>query len=260
MRKILILIAIPLVAHDLYFLPASFRVKAGDSIRVAFHNGDAFPESEAAAPIARLRDTNLLSASGAAPLNNLRASGKEVLADVTAPGSGDLLLTARTVPNFISMEPDKFEEYLKEEGLAHVLRWRAEHGESKQKSRERYSKYVKSLLLAGAPSGYFDHKVGLTLEIVPEANPSLVKPGASLPIRVLFRGQPAAGLQVETAFAAATGKTQVAVVGRTNADGRIVLPVAQSGRWRIHTLLMERCADPKAADWESFWASFTFEN
>ena len=28
---------------------------------------------------------------------------------------------------------------------------------------------------------------------------------------------------------------------------------------RLHAIAMERFADPKVADWESFWASLTFE-
>ena len=255
-----ILFALPLLAHDLYFLPPTFRVKPGEKIRIAFHNGDAFPESETTAPIARLRDTNVLASSGVTAMTNLRERGKEVLADAPSPGVGNLLLTARSIPNFIGMDPDKFDEYIREEGLDHVTRWRSEHGEAKEKSRERYSKYVKSILVSGAPNEFFSHVVGFTIEIVPEADPSLLKPGSKLPVRVLFRGKPAPGLQIEAAVAPIVGKTKVTIIGRTGDDGRIFIPIDNTGRWRIHTLLMERCADPKVADWESFWASLTFEN
>ena len=149
MRKILVFLSIPLIAHDLYFLPPSFRIKSGEKIRMAFHNGDAFPESEAKAPTARLRDLHAMSKSGSTPITGLKESGKEVIGEAAFPGAGDILLTARTTPNFIQLDPAKFEAYLKEEGLDHVLRWRAEHGQSKLPGKERYSKYVKSLLLSG---------------------------------------------------------------------------------------------------------------
>ncbi len=260
MRKLLVLLSIPLLAHDLYFLPPAFRVKPGEKIKVAFHNGDAFPESEAKAPIARLRDLQALSKNGATQITGLRENGNEVVGEAAFPGAGDILLTARTTPNFIQLEPAKFEEYLKEEGLEHVLRWRAEHGAAKFPGKERYSKYVKSLLLAGESSGYFNHVVGFPIEIVPEANPSLLKANSALPVQILFRGKPIEGIAVESAFAAATGgKAVVKVIGKTDKNGRASVPIGGLGRWRIHALIMERCTEP-AADWESFWASLTFEN
>ena len=261
MRKIIVLFSIPLLAHDLYFLPPTFRPKPGEKVRVAFHNGDAFPESETHAPIVRIRDAQALSKSNATPITRLRESAKEVVGEAAFPGPGDILLTARTIPNFIQLEPEKFEAYLKDEGLDHVVKWRREHGETKAPGKERYSKYVKSLLLAGPSSEYFNHVVGFTIEIVPQANPSLLKAGGSLPVQVLFRGKPIAGIAVETAVAPSSGgKTIVSVVGNTDRNGRIVLPLVQTGLWRIHTLLMERCAEPAAADWESFWATLTFDN
>ena len=207
MRQLVLLLSIPLIAHDLYFLPPSFRVKPGERVRVAFHNGDAFPTSETTAPIARLRDVQAISKTGSMPITGLRESGKEVLGEAAFPGAGDIILAARTSPNFIQLESAKFEEYLKEEGLDHVLQWRTEHGASKLPGKERYSKYVKSLLLSGESTGFFNHVVGFTIEIVPEVNPSFLKAGEKLPIQVLFRGKPVPGIAVEAAFAPVSGKT-----------------------------------------------------
>lgn len=259
MRKLLLFLAFPLAAHDLYFMPATFRPKPGKRLQLAFHNGDSFPESENVSPIARTRDAQVLSKTGSAPITGLRESGKKVIGGAKLPGGGDLILTGRTIPNLIELQPEKFEEYLKEEGLAHVMKWRADNGQSKTPGKERYSKYVKSLVLAGKPSGYFNHVVGFTIEIVPETNPSLLKPGEMLPVVVLFRGKPAADLQVESAVAPPSGPTKVTIAGRTDKDDRIAVPVESKGKWRLHALLMERCAEPAVADWESFWASLTFE-
>ena len=260
MRKALVFLSIPLLAHDLYFLPPSFRLQPGEKIRIAFHNGDAFPESETNAPIERIRNAQAMSKTGSTPITGLRKSGKEVLGEAAVPGSGDVILSARTVPNFIQMEPTKFEAYLKEEGLDHALRWRSEHGQSKLPGKERYSKYVKALMFSGEPSSFFDHVVGFVIEIIAESNPSLLKPGEKLPIRVQFRGKPVVGLAVESAVAPLVGQAKVTVVGKTDKGGRVSVPITHRGRWRIHTMVMERCAEQAAADWESFWATLTFEN
>ena len=113
--------------------------------------------------------------------------------------AGSSLLSARTKPNFIELLPEKFEEYLRHEGLTHALRWRADHHEGETAGREHDSKYIKSLLVAGTPTGFYRHPVGYPIEIMPEADPALLKAGSELPIQLMFRGKPAADLQIEMA-------------------------------------------------------------
>ena len=245
-------------AHDLYLMPERFHVARGETVGVAVHDGDAFPNSEVSAAVERLRDASLHGAQGAADVRNLHVDGKRVTGSVSVPGSGDLLLTVRTIPNFIALDADKFSAYLKEEGLTQVIESRARSGDAAKGGRERYSKFAKAILLAGTPDEQYRHAVGFAIEIVPEKNPYQLKAGAALPVQVLFRGTPAADLQVEAAWAG-SGGSKVQVIGRTDAHGRITVPLAAAGKWRLHTLKMERCADASAADWESFWASLTFE-
>lgn len=248
-----------LLAHDLYVLPDAFSVTAKTKLRVAFHNGDSFPESEVAPTIARLKDAQLLSARGPLSIQNLQVAGKRAVGSVDVPtGNGNLLLSVHTAPNFIELAPDKFIAYLKEEGLTQVIDWRSQHDEKAKPGRERYSKFAKSLLVSGAPDDFYGHSLGFPIEIIPEANPYMLHAGSQLPVRVMFRGTPAAGLQLETAWSG-EGKSKTTVIGRTDAEGRIRVPLTAAGKWRLHSLMMERCAEPAVADWESFWASLTFE-
>lgn len=50
---------------------------------------------------------------------------------------------------FLSMEGDKFIEYLKDEGLDEIVDEVNRRGESQKKSRERYSRDAKVLIRAG---------------------------------------------------------------------------------------------------------------
>ena len=54
------------------------------------------------------------------------------------------------------------------------------------------------------------------------------------------------------------GSSKMEIVGRTDGMGRVHVPVKATGPYRLHAIVMERCAEPQAADWESFWASLTF--
>lgn len=258
-RFLLVLSAFPLFAHDLYLMPYHFVVQPGKKVQIAFHNGDDFPDSQVAARVDRMLEPRILSSETSAPLENLRPEGKIVLGEALVPGSGNLLVAVRSKPNGIELAPSNFEKYLRHEGLDHVIQWRAEHSESSQVGRERYSKYVKSILLAGEPTDYYRHVVGFPIEILPEANPYLLKAGDSLPIQVLFRNKPAADLQIEMAWLPPEAKSQIRIAGRTDKDGRLLIPIGSKGTWKLHTVLMERCSEPAIADWESFWASLTFE-
>ena len=139
-----------------------------------------------------------------------------------------------------------------------MIRFRKEHHESLLPSRERYSKYAKALLSSSGDNAYHSRPVGMTIEIIPERSPYLLKQGDSLTFRVLFRGQPARGLQVESTWAGSGGSKKT-IAGRTDPEGRIVIPLQSAGKWRIHTILMERSSDTSVVDWESYWASLTFE-
>lgn len=250
---------ISLFAHDLYLMPEHFLVQPGTKVQVAFHNGDGFPESQVAPRVERMIDPRILSPKGAGTMKDLHPDGKVLLGNVTIPDSGNVIVAVNSKPNGIELAPTKFEEYLKHEGLQHVIRWRDEHSESTQPGRERYSKYVKSILLSGTPSEFYKQVVGYPIEIMPEKNPYATKPGDSLPVQVIFRGKPAADLQMEMAWLPPGGKAEVKVAGRTDSEGRLAIPIGSKGIWKLHTVLMERCAEPAVADWESFWSSLTFE-
>ena len=252
------ILAPPLVAHDLYILPERFFAAPNQAILAGFHNGDSFPQSEVSPKLERVRDTNLISVSGLATMHNLKIDGKRATATAMAPATGEFFLTIRTIPNILRSEPAQFLSYLKEEGFSQVIEWRTSHGETQKPARERYSKYAKSLLIAGTTDGFFNHQLGFPIEIIPESDPYKAKPGQALPIRVVFKCKPASGLQVEIAWAD-EGQTKTTIAGRTDERGRIAILLDKPGLWRVHTIKIEPCVDPAVADWESTWASLTFE-
>jgi len=258
-RAISLLAAVlPLAGHDLYMMPEKFVVPPGAQLRVLFQNGDAFPKGSNSVKPERLRNTRLLSRAGSADFDNITDLKTHTTAMVRVPGAGLAILTAHTIPTFIRLEAEKFKSYLTHENLTAPLKWRQDHGEAGKPGLERYSKYVKSLIQSGQTDGYFAERAGLTIEIIPEADPYLLHAGAKLPVQVLFRGKPAANVAVESAWLE-KGVAKIVVVGRTDAAGKVIVPVKASGPHRLHAIVMERCAEPKIADWESFWASLTFE-
>jgi uncharacterized GH25 family protein len=247
---LVILGAVNVAAHYTYILPQHFRVATGETVLMGFHSGDGFPESTAI--LKRLQEPAIHTSRGKMPIAGLKEDGKRLAATVRVADIGHLIVTAVNGASTEDMRPASFEKYLAEEGLGHIIAARKERGESEKNGKERYTMYAKTILLSGAPGEGYKTAVGLPLEVVPEKDPYRLQAGEALPIRVLLRGAPASNLEVR-----ATSTTEKAhVVGRTDAQGRLSVPVSK-GQWRLHTIHMERASGD--VDWESVWTTLTFE-
>ena len=251
--------AVRAAAHDFYLVPDAFTVVGGQTLRVGFHNGDRFPESEDSPVIARLKDAQLWTAQGVVSIRNLRLDARRVVGTVDVPeDNGTSVLSARTAPNLITLAPDKFTAYLREEGLQEIIDWRGRHGESGNPGRERYSKFAKALLVVGTADASFAHRLDFPIEIIPEMNPADLRTGDRLSVLLVLHGKAAAGVQMEASWWDGKQST-TKPLGRTDLAGRIQVPIVTAGQWRLHSVIMERCAEPAIADGESLWTSVTFE-
>ncbi len=150
-------------AHDLFIMPEKFKVSPGETLTVAIHNGDQFPQSQSAPPMARLREPLLHSEGNLTPVADLKLDGKRAVGTVAVATPGYHILTIKVAENTENMDSGEFLDYLKEEGLSHVIDWRAKNSEADKKSRERYSKYAKAIVLAGSPDAGFSRAVGLPI-------------------------------------------------------------------------------------------------
>ena len=201
MKALIYLIAAPVLAHTLYFLPAKFKIGLGETLVFSIHNGDAFPASEEAVTPERLLDCRLISRTAVTPVTDFRVLGRATHAVVKMERAGSHWLAVRTRPNSLMLPAEKFESYLREEGLEWAIDWRKQHHEGGRPGREQYTKHAKSLIVADTPSEDWRERLGLELEFVPESDPARLKPGATLPVQLLWRGQPAANIRVERAWA-----------------------------------------------------------
>jgi hypothetical protein len=258
MRLFLFVIGLPVLAHTLYFLPARFQVRRGEKLVFSLHTGDSFPESESIVAPERLVDARLVHGEQVRRITDFQALGKATHGVVEVAEAGSHWLAVQTMVNSLELNAGKFESYLRDEGLDQVIEWRRINGESSLPGRERYSKYAKSLIVCDTPDEKWRTVAGLEIEFVPEADPSRLRPGDVLPLRLLWRGKAAAGVRVEKAWASGADRG-VEVVGRTDSEGRIEARLERAGKWRLHAVEMERGKNPGVADWESYWATLTFE-
>ena len=166
----------------------------------------------------------------------------------------------QSTPYPVALEAQKFEDYLKDEGLETIIDQRKKNGQSAAPGRERFYRCAKALLetpgTAGATSPVLDRPLGFTLELLPRKNPYAVHPGGELPLSLFFRGKPMANVLI---VAMSKDDPEKAVRARTDAKGRVTLRLAHAGFWLIKAVHMEAAPADAGVDWESWWASLTFE-
>jgi uncharacterized GH25 family protein len=244
-------------AHDYWLQPEVFFPAVGAPVAVRLHVGEGLV-SEAERPFQKKATLGFRLLSARAPVDLAAGAreGDKPVARVTFPAAGTYLLAMERAPQSIEMEAKKFNDYLAEEGLDAILAQRRKLGEDKLPGRERYRRYLKVLVQAGGRGDdTWKRAAGQRLEIVPLADPLAAKPGAALPLRVLFDGKPLAGVKV-FAHRRAGGKT-VTQAGLTSAKGEVTFKLDGAGVWLVRLVHMRRAAD-KDADWESFWGALTF--
>jgi hypothetical protein len=249
-------------AHDFWIEPSAPRAAPGALLEIRLRVGEHFVGDLVArnekrivrfvARDAALTERAVLGIDGESPAGLLR---------LERPGLH--VLGYQSHATAIELEAAKFEQYLAEEGLERVIEERRARGESARSGREAYARCAKALLVAQgeqelAPADWkgFDVPLGLALELVPLANPCSPAPGAELDLRLVWQGKPLAGALVGC-LAQADPQHELRV--RSDEEGRVRFKLARGGAQLVHAVHMVRAAPGADRDWESHWASLTFE-
>lgn len=251
--------ALPSPAHEYWMEAESFFLKPGERTSVRLFVGEGLKKEEERAY--QTSKTNLFSLYSVDGIFDLRGNSRDEetpLLSFSSERAGTFLLALERNWSYITLESDKFAEYLKEDGLEYILDEREKLGETKKEGKERYSRYIKSLLLVGGRRDKtFSARTGMKLEIVPTENPYSKKAGESLSVQVLFQGKP---LKNRTIFA---DNRDGEVISKqrmtTDAQGNAVVKLDRRGIWLVRLVHMQRCSENcEGADWESYWGALSF--
>jgi uncharacterized GH25 family protein len=263
-----------LAAHDFWLEPSTFAPGVDEPVRIHLRIGERFAGESLARNGSLIEKFVIVGPSGERPV--LGRDGMDPAGLVRLDAPGIWFVGYRSRPSAVELTPEKFEQYLREEGLEHIIQERVARKETLLPVRERFSRSVKSLLRYGGDQtvqGY-DRALGMTLEFVLDADPARAS-GGRVPVRLLRDGRPLPGALVvayrRDSIAALPGPAnqgkasesreanegKEALRARTDKDGRIVLPVS-SGVWLLKSVYMERAAAGSGADWESVWSALTF--
>jgi uncharacterized GH25 family protein len=258
---LLLVSAIAAGAHDLFVQPARFFVDENADVVVRVLNG-TFSKSENSIDRARLADVSVVSPSGRQPIDTAvwSAVGDTSRFPLRTGAAGTYVVGVSIKPNVITLKAKDFNQYLREDGIPDVLAARERTGELDRPARERYSKHVKALIQVGrARSEHFATELAYPAEVVPLENPYALRVGSVLRVRTLVDGKAAANQYVlfggRTPGAARIAQRAV----RSNAEGIARVPLRARGTWYVKFINMARPEGDTAVDYESKWATLTFQ-
>ena len=243
-----------LSAHDMWIEPTTFAPASGEIVGVKLRVGQDLLGDPIPRDPALLRQFIVDDSEGRKPV--VGRDGLDPAGYVRAATAGLLVVGYHSHPSSVELPAEKFNQYLREEGLDAVAALRAARGQSGAVAKEMFTRCAKSLLLSGpAGADQRDHALGFTLELVAERNPYALAAGRELPVRLTYEGRPLAGALVVAMNQSNPAQRQAV---RSDKDGRARFRISGSGMWLIKAVHMIEAPPGSKADWASYWASLTF--
>ncbi|MDE2805597.1 MAG: DUF4198 domain-containing protein [Gemmatimonadota bacterium] len=268
-------IAGALSAHTMFLKLDSFFLEPHSTAAVALINGD-FDKSENVITRDRMLDVSVVGPGGtihpphsawtdSAVFHWSPDSVDTAVLSFETGSPGTYVIGVSTAPRVFALTAREFNEYLVHDGIVDAIEQRAAAGKTNDDATERYSKHVKALIQVGdARSAEWSHKLGYPVEFIPLRNPYELGVGDDLRVRFLRAGRPVANQLVYASHDGHHGHDEAgehveAVTTRTDADGVAAIPLSGAGRWYVRTIhMVETTAEPEV-DYESNWATLTFE-
>ncbi len=243
------------LAHDMWIEPTSYAPAIGRSIGLRLRIGQDFMGDPLPRDPALIEKFVMVDAEGEKAVVGRDGADPAGLLRLTAPGL--VVVGYHSRPSPVVLTSQEFNRYLAEEGLESIVSLRSRKGETDAAARELFVRCAKSLLLAGpAAASQTDRVLGLPLELVAERNPYVVKANERLPVRIIFRNQPIAGVLV---MALNRRDPMARASARSDKAGRVQLRLSEPGPWLIKAVHMIPAPAGMERQWDSFWASLTFE-
>lgn len=245
--------------HEFWLMPNKFKVKVKEFMTLNFYVGEDFTGE-----IWGKRKERTLKVT-----DFVGKKQTDLTADVLKTDSNDIVLnfdkegthvvTMRSKNSFIALQAEKFNAYLKDDGIDNIYELRQKNGDLDKPSRELYSRCAKTLIQVGDKTDKtFKQNTGMPLEIIPLQNPYAAKMGDKMTVKILFDNKPLANKMVVTWNKTATTKTRQQKL-RTNDKGEMTFTLDEKGQWMVSTVHMIALMDNPEGNYQSFWGNLTFE-
>jgi uncharacterized protein DUF4198 len=231
------------------------QVKSGGSVELHMTSGMAFPKYESAPDPSRLKTCEWRTGDRRGDLAEFKKDkrAESLVAKGRVTTDGIAVVYAEFFPKEIDLEADEVEEYMSEIGAPESVRRAWKDAGPDALFHETYTKHAKTYLRVGDSGDATGSlgPVGFAIDFLPERDPTSLKVGDTLTIKVIRGGEELDGYAVGT-VSAGNGKTDLQ---RTSKSGMVAISIDTSGWWLVRGTELRRKAD---GTWESDFTTLTF--
>jgi uncharacterized GH25 family protein len=253
---ILILLSLAIHAHEFWLQPNRYRFKVGEEASIDFMVGESFTGEQWDLKKHKVELLELHSAVAKIDLTDQVENIKGFRLVKLLQTEGTQLVTMKSNAAYIELAAEKFNEYLKEDGLDNILDERKKKNQLDRPSKENYTRFTKLLLQTGEKTDdTYKKNVGFRVEIIPQSNPYTLKTGDYLQCLVLFQGKPLPHALVKV-WSRLKNTTFLQNIYTAN-DGTIKFPISTKGAWMVSTVKMIS-NDLPTSQYHSLWGSLVF--
>jgi Domain of unknown function (DUF4198) len=250
-------LSVPLMAHDFWIAPDSYRSPGTKAdIRTSFRVGTASEVENWNLRRERIVALRSFGPDGVADQQADLEPGQPGFATLRFAVAGSHIVTLESVAVESDLPADEFNDYAAHEGLANVLAWRAQNGQTRANGRETYARRAKAIVQTGKRLTDVTRPLGQSLEIVPLRHPLGLKPGEALPVELRFRGRPLAGARIVIESLSGLAGSNATTI--TDSAGRASFAIPAKGNWKIATVWSVPITGNPRADFDTLFASLTF--
>ncbi|WP_167855247.1 DUF4198 domain-containing protein [Hymenobacter wooponensis] len=250
------------MAQEFWLEPARFSIAPGAALHIRVFTGENFQGKRWAGKAKRVTQLLHRTPTGLENQTAAATAADSLHTTLTFVQPGTHLVALTTDYAFLQLSAADFTTYLQETGLGHVIALRKQRGEADKPGREAYQRCATTLVQVGAPlpqdtARAWSRPLGLTLEIVPEQNPALLKSGMSITLRVLAAGRPLAGQLVQV-WQRGDLQNRPPLKLRSNQNGRVLFRLQAPAQYLVSTVQMVPAQAQLQTEWQSTWSTFTF--
>lgn len=248
-------------AHDFWLAPETYAASKHENVKTSIMIGH--PEDRMSWPIQPHRVVALRSL-GPNGIKDHQASLSFFSAlkylPLTFDSDGLHILTIETTNAVSTLQAEKFNAYVEEEGLTPIKLDRIAKNTTETPGVETYSRRGKALIHVGAIGAadphYLSRPLGLTLEIVPQEHPVRVKAGEKMTSQVFYRGQPMSGVTI--GLIDLSSDKGLVEISHTDKKGYVSFKRPDTGNWMLHAVWSDPLEGSQKADYDTIFSSLSF--
>jgi len=245
--------------NDAWLKPERFKVTPGATLRFQILAAERFSadnNSPIAAPDYDVKGRLGTELIAAALVDKDR---ERAVFAVSLIRPGHTAIAGELGPIFLEKSPDEIEARLREVHAGEALREAWGRQEAETPWREQLRRYVKTFVRVGEPfvaNEDWARALGTPLEIIPESDPTKLRSGDRLSVRVLREGETLQNFALN--FTTADESRDHVVF--TDFAGRAEITLDAAGLWLIHGTDLRLAEKPeKNETWASAFVSLTLE-